>query len=469
LWASLCEKYIDYFDKVISLDSTSFFKEELLYKDFLALGEDALQKDAFEPVTILPGDTATIVYTSGTTTIPKGVELTQQNLFSMLQEGATRFRMNQSNRFLSVLPLAHILGRIMNLGMLLQGVSIYFLNDLTAILPVIKEVKPTHLVVVPRMLEKFYNTISERCKTGNFIKKKTGLWAFEYLNRFPGPSKNRFLDFLADRILGSKIRRLFGGHLQCFLSGSAKLDERLFNFFKNVGIPIAEGYGLTEACPAFSNTLEDNKMGTIGKPFSQMEIKISDEGEILLRGPTVMKGYYRNPGATAVAIKEGWLHTGDRGKLDEEGYLILQGRLSEKCKTSYGEFVDKPSLEELANQLPFVDFSTIICEDKPFVTCLLFPNYEALDNLKQQMDLRDLSYEEMLRMDLIHREIKRSLDAINLHLNPGERIRDYRFVFSKATVEGGELSPTLKARQKFIEQKYSDIINEMYPQSYWKT
>lgn len=465
-----CQKYIDNFDKIISLDASPFFQEELLYKDFIALGEDALSQNQFEPQLLSPDDTATIIYTSGTTAIPKGVELTQKNIFCMLDGALNRIKINNQDRFLSFLPLAHILGRLVNFAMLSKGIAVYYLSDITALLTSLKEVKPTVIAIVPRLVEKFYNTIQYKCGEGNPLRKTMATWAFNYLNRPYNDTSNVFAKFFADRILGCKIRKLFGNHLRVMVSGSAKLDEKYFNFFNNAGVPLLEGYGLTEACPGFLAALNANRVGKIGTRLEGVEAKISPEGELLLRGALVMKGYYLNPGATAAFIThDGWLHTGDQGKIDEEGFLTLQGRMSDKCKTSYGEFIDKPSLEELTNQLPFVDFSTIIGENRPFVTCLLFPDYDALDRLKKQMDLRNVTYEEMLRMDFIQREIKRSLEEINAHLNPGERIRDFRFVFNKASIEGGELSPTMKARHAFIEKKYTDLINEMYPKSYWES
>ena len=464
-----CERFVDYFEKVISLDVTPFFKEEFVFKDFIAFGADELKKEPFNPIEISPEDTATIIYTSGTTAIPKGVELTQKNIFSMLDSGIQPLKITKTDRYFSFLPLAHIFGRIVNLAMICEGIPVFYISDLSNLIPDMQGVKPTLMVIVPRLLEKFYNTIRHASGQGNYLKRKVGTWAFNYLDRPVNTPKNIFYVHLADWILGRQVRKIFGGHVRYFFSGSARLDEKIHDFFRHCGIPIIEGYGLTEACPACMNSLNAQRRGSIGKMLPGIELRIAENGELLLRGPTVMKGYFKNPAATALFLTpEGWLHTGDEGRVDEDGFVFLIGRLSEKCKTSYGEFINKPALEALANQLPMVEFSTIVGENKPFVTCLLFPNYEALDSLKQQMDLRDATYEELLNMDFIQREIKRSLENINAHLNPGERIRDFRFVYIKASIEGGELSPTLKARQEFIETKYADLIKEMYPTSMWE-
>ena len=459
----LAEKYLDYFERIISLDVTPFFKEQLLYQDLVDLGQKTIKQGTIDPVSISPTDTATIVYTSGTTGIPKGVELTHKNLVCQFENTEKWMDIRRGDRYLSILPLAHILGRNVAFTLLALGVSIYFLNDMALLLQTFQEVKPTLFTAVPRLFERLYNTIALKIEESNPLLRPFAKWA---LNRAKQQEPSAWSYGFANLILYSRIRKLFGGHIRFILSGGAPLSSHILNFFLNSGVLIVEGYGLTEACPVISNRPTEHLPGTIGKAMPSIEVQLSPSGEILLRGPVVMKGYYCNPQSTAAALdSEGWLHTGDQGFFDPRGFLHITGRISDKLKTSYGEFVDIPALEGLLGQLPFVDLAIAVVENRPFVTCLLFPNFDEIEKLKKQMDLRDLSVEEILRMDFIRREIDRSIQQINEHLNQWERVRGYRFIYHPASVETGELSASLKPRHHFIVEKYTAIIDEMYPLS----
>lgn len=459
----LTEKYMDYFERIISLDTTPFFKEQLLYQDLVDLGQKTLKQGALEPASISPSDTATIVYTSGTTGIPKGVELSHKNLVCQFENTEEWMDIRRGDRYLSILPLAHILGRNVNLTLLSLGVSIYYLNDMSLLIQTFQEVKPTLFTAVPRLFEKLYNTIVLKIQDANPLVRPFLKWA---LNRARQREPSPWTYGFGNLLLYSKIRKLFGGQIRCILSGGAPLNPHILNFFLNSNILLVEGYGLTEACPVISNRPVEHLPGTIGKAMPSIEVQLSPSGEILLRGPVVMKGYYCNPQSTAAALdSEGWLHTGDLGFFDPRGFLHITGRISDKLKTSYGEFVDIPALEALLAQLPFVDLAIAVVENRPFVTCLLFPNIEEIEKLKKQMELQDLSIEEILRMDFIRREIDRSIQQINEHLNQWERVRGYRFIYHQASVESGELSASFKPRHHFIIEKYNAIIDEMYPLS----
>lgn len=459
----LTERHMDYFERVISLDSSPFFKEELLYHDLLDLGNKTLKQHTLEPIPLKPNDTATIVYTSGTTGIPKGVELSHKNLVCQFENTEKWMDLHKGDRFLSILPLAHILGRNVNLTLLSLGISIYFLNDMTYLLQSFQDVKPTLFAGVPRLFEKMYNTIVKKIQDTNPLIRPLAKWA---LNRAREHNPSNWTYALGNFILYSKIKKMFGGKIRFMLSGGAPLNPLVLNFFINSGVLIIEGYGLTEACPVISNRPTENQPGTIGKPMPDIEIKLSPSGEIQIKGQVVMKCYFQNPHATAAILDtEGWLHTGDQGFFDPHGFLHMTGRISDKLKTSYGEFVDVPAVEELLKQLPFVDLAVAIVENRPFVTALLFPDFEEIEKLKKQMDLKDLGVEEILRMDFIRREVDRSIQQINEHLNQWERIRNYRFIYNPAKVETGELSLSFKPRHSFIIDKYSALIDEMYPVS----
>jgi len=459
----LTEKYTDYFERIISLDTTPFFKEQLLYQDLLDLGRKTIKQGGWNPKPVNPSDTATIVYTSGTIAIPKGVELTHKNLVCQFENTEKWMKIRQDDLYLSILPLAHILGRNVCLTLLALGVSIYFLNDMNVLVKSFNQIKPTLFTCVPRLLEKIYNTVVHKIKDANPIVRPFLKWA---LNRAREREVSAWSYPFARFILYSNVCKLFGGKMRCLLSGGAPLNPHILNFFIHCGIPVVEGYGLTEACPVISNRPGESAPGTIGKAMPGVEVQLSPSGEIMLRGDVVMKGYYRNPQSTAAVLdNDGWLHTGDQGFFDPAGFLHMTGRISDKLKTSYGEFVDIPVLEELLGQLPFVELAVAIVENRPFVTCLLFPNFDEIEKLKKQMDLGELSVEEILRMDFIKREIDRSIQQINEHLNQWERVRNYRFIYSKAAVESGELSGSYKPRHNFIIDKYQTIIDEMYPTS----
>lgn len=459
----ITEKYMDYFERIISLDPSPFFKEQLVYHDLIELGNKALKQGSEEFASVRGSDTATIVYTSGTTAIPKGVELTHRNMVCQFEATEGWMDIRKGDRFLSILPLAHILGRNVNLTLFALGISIYYLNDMSQLLQAFQEIKPTLFAAVPRLFEKIYHTIIQKVKETNFLVRPLVRWA---LNRGRERNPSKWSYPLGNLFLYSKIKKMFGGEIRCILSGGAPLNQHILYFFINSGIPIVEGYGLTEACPVISNRPNKNVPGTIGKAMPGVEVVLSPSGEILLRGDMVMKGYHRNPQATAIILdSDGWLHTGDQGFFDPGGFLHITGRISDKLKTSYGEFVDIPSLEDLLGQIPFVDLGIAVVENRPFVTCLLFPNLEDLEKIKIQMELKDLSIEDILRMDFIKREVDRSIQQINEHLNQWERIRNYRFVFNKATVESGELTVSFKPRHHFILDKYNSLIDEMYPLS----
>lgn len=455
----LAHKYKDQFRQIISLDPSSSYKNELLFKDLITQSTT----EPIEPNS--PDDIATIIYTSGTTSVPKGVELTHRNLVCQLAESQDRIEWNQSDRVLLFLPLSHIFGRLINYLMLISGGALYYLQDVRQLIPASKSSRPTSIVFVPRLLEKIIESVRQKIESSSAVKKSVGRWAFnlatqEKLNWF----ETHFCQPIADFLFYAKIRDLLGGKIKIAISGSARADPRNLHFFQRVGIPIIEGYGLTEACPVCTNSVKASQIGTLGLPFSNLEVKLSPNGELLIKGPHVMRGYYKSPELTKQAIdEEGWLHTGDICKKEEDGYYTFIGRASELCKTSYGDFIDLAKLEAELRMLPYVDYAVVLAEDRPFASALLFPNMEALDKIKERLGMHALSTEELLQLDFVKKEFERALEKVNARLNRGERVKSYRFVTNAATIEGGELSPSYKMRRKFTHDKYKRLIDEMYP------
>ncbi len=460
----ICHKQGNLFSHIISLDQTTEFPKEMFYKELFITQEFITAVSADEYLN-RPEDMASIVYTSGTSAEPKGVELTHRNMVHELPYSVEKVQMGMQDRFLHYLSQAHIFGRVLNLTLLLSNCSIYYVEEVSKILEESRSIQPTLIVLLPRMIEKLFNSISQKIETEHWPKRVLVRAAFQQAQQTERSWWTSILQPLFNSVLYNKIHHIYGDSLRFIITGSAKANPKLLTFFQNVGLPIVDGYGLTEACPAITNSIAEFKIGFIGKPMPEVEVKISDKGEILLRGPTVMRGYYKNPALNQSKIdSEGWFYTGDRGSINVEGYVTFEGRLNEVCKTSYGEFVDPHFLEEKLNQLAIVDSSIVIADDKPYVTCLLFIDKESVGLLKQRIGLPDLSDEETLKMDLVKKDFARNLEDINSHMDKGLGIRDYRFIFHKPSIEEGELTPSLKMRRFLIQSKFKGLIDDMYPQ-----
>ncbi len=384
-------------------------------------------------------DIATIIYTSGSTGRPKGVELTHKNFIAQVRSITKLFsELSPKDNVLSFLPIAHSFERTLMYFYISRGASIYFCPDISQIAKCLQEVEPTFMTTVPRLLEKMYTKIIEKSKTGFCIKKKIASWALERALHKP---KNIFADILVYK----KIKKLFGRKLRYLVSGGSPLPSDIYRFFVNIGIPLYQGYGLTEACPVITaNFVNRHKVGTVGPALPDVKIKINADGEICARGDNIMKGYHNLPEETKRAIDpDGWLHTGDRGVIDNEGYLTITGRIKELCKTSGGKYVSPVPIEDKLKKNTLIDMATIIADGKHFVSALLFIDPQKNNSL--------------LKNNLNH-----FIKNVNVTLNEWEQIREFRIIFDIPTVENGELTPTLKLRRKVIEEKYRDLINEMY-------
>ena len=295
------------------------------------------------------------------------------------------------------------------------------------------------------------------------MKRQLGQWAFDLANDEKESFYKHLFHPIADKILYHTLRESLGGSIKTVISGGAALNPHLNHFFHEVGIPIVEGWGMTEACPVTVNRVETNKIGTVGPGISNFQYKISPEGEVLIKGTGVMRGYYKNPEATALALDaEGWLHTGDKGEIDADGYLILQGRLKEMFKTSTGEYVVPVPIEQAIGKAPLIDAAMVVADGRKFASCLLFANKEVLESLKAAHNAQNLSDEEFLESDFVKQEMDKLFENLNQHLNHWEQIHAYRFIPHPPSIEAGELTPSMKIRRDVVTKKYQHLIDAMY-------
>ena len=347
--------------------------------------------------------------------------------------------------------------------MIAWGASIYYSNDYKNLGMICREVKPTAIVVVPRLLEKVYAKMADQVHYSDGIKRILGEWAFKLAKSDRCTFLQKILRPIADFLVFKKLRGALGGKIRIVISGGAALNPMLQSFFDAIGVPIYEGWGLTEACPVCVNIPGQKRLGSVGHPLHDQAIMISPQGEILIKGTLVTQGYYKHPELTAPAIdKEGWLHTGDRGSIDADGFLTISGRIKELYKTSTGEYVAPVPIEQAIGRYPLIDMSMIVADGKKFTSCLLFANLEVVAKIKAQRKVENMSDEAFLESDYIKGEMDRHIADVNKHLNHWEQVHAYCFILDPLTVQSGELTPSMKIRREVVAKKYKKIIDEMY-------
>ena len=389
-------------------------------------------------------DLATIVYTSGTSGNPKGVELTHANLISQIHATAENYHFEKEvDVAFSFLPLAHIFERMVMHFYLSRELSVYFADDVKNVGLLLKEVNPTVMTVVPRLLEKIFFKMKTKAMDGSFIKQALVSLAF-YRASTKDPGKEAtVLDRILDRLVYSKLHLAFGRDLRMPISGGAALSDMLYRFYLNIGISLYQGYGLTESSPVIaSNTPKHNKVGTCGQLFPGLEVKIGQEGELLARGKNIMQGYHNNKAATEEAIEaDGWLHTGDLANMDVQGYIILTGRKKELLKTSTGEFVSSVYIEQKVTSNGWFEFALVVADGKPYVVALLFVEAEWLGSLAKKMKSTPL---KVLDSKAFKGMTDKLIAKINKKLNHWEKIRAYKVISETSSIEDGFLTPSMK-------------------------
>lgn len=429
-------------------------------------GEDAVSPWDERAAAVRPEDVATLIYTSGSTGNPKGVALTHANIVSQLQAAAQRFPLDPArDSALSFLPLAHIFERMVSCFYLASGVSVHFAETPNHVGGNLRELRPTLMTVVPRFLEKALDKIQANARDGAGPVGALARAALHRAQERPEGEAPGWKDRLFERLVYRKIRAKMGGRLRLVICGSAPLDPRIALFFLNVGVQVYEGYGLTESAPVLTvNYPGSRRLGTVGQAFPGVEVRIAPDGEVLARGPNVMKGYYGLPEATRLALDaDGWLHTGDLGRLDADGFLSVTGRKKELLKTAGGKYVAPIPIETALATDRLVDAVVIVAEGRPYVTAIIFPDFDGLLAWKGEIDAGQAGEGgAFLRSPQVQERFEAIVNRVNEGLNSWERIRRFALADSPPTIESGELTPTLKLRRHAVEARYAAKIEAMY-------
>lgn len=418
---------------------------------------------------IRPEDLVTIIYTSGTTGNSKGVMLSHKNLVSNAISTSTAHHLGYGHRAMSFLPLCHVYERMMNYHFQYKGISIYYVENMGTVSEAIKEVRPHICNTVPRLLEKIYDNILAKGKDLSWIKKTIFFWAVSLGLRFRLHNSSAFYRFrlgIARKLIFSKWREALGGELVVMVSGGAALQSRLEKVFWAAGIPVIQGYGLTETSPVIAVNpfrIPEIRFGTVGPILENVEVKIADDGEILCRGVNVMIGYYKAPELTAEVIDaDGWFHTGDIGVFEEGKWLKITDRKKEMFKLSAGKYIAPQVIENKLKESIFIEQAMVIGENEKFASALLSPNFTFLHDwcAEHRIQFRDNS--DLIDMPEVVERYSREVREVNKSLGEHEQIKRFRLVTEEWTPQSGELSPTLKLRRNYLMNRYKDIISEIY-------
>lgn len=429
---------------------------------------DLFEKTALE---VKPDDVASIIYTSGTTGIPKGVILTHDNFTSNIKTLAFLVEFTHKDMVLSFLPLSHVLERMCTFAFLYKGCSIAYAESVETVADNLMEVQPHIMVSVPRLFEKIYAVVMDNVLESPALKRKIFFWAVktgkEYgkrkLQKQSIPGLLRLKRNLADKLVFSKIIEKTGGRVRFFVSGGAPLPKEIADFFYALGLVVLEGYGLTETSPVIAvNTFENMKFGTVGHPIPGIDVKIAEDGEILTKGPNVMKGYYKKEAETKEAFEGGWFHTGDIGHLDEDGFLVITDRKKDIIITSGGKNVAPQQIENLIKRSPYISNVVVTGSTRKFISALIVPDFGKLEEYARLLNITYKNKIELVKNKEIVSFILAEINKCTPNLAPYEKVKKIILLYREFEEDKGELTPTLKVKRKIVEEKYRDLIDSMY-------
>jgi long-chain acyl-CoA synthetase len=467
---NLIRKNLSNLKEVYSFDEIPGCKN---WKELLELGKDDSNQQEIEAIknTISTEDLATIIYTSGTTGKPKGVMLSHKNIVANVLGSEKQIPFDAGKtRAMSFLPICHIYERMVTYLYQYYGVGIYFAESIDKISDNIKEVHPNVMTVVPRLLEKVYEKIYAKGTELTGIKKKLFFWAIDLGERYEPDGANGFwYGFqlsIARKLIFSKWREALGGELNLMVSGSAALQPRLARMFAAAGIPVVEGYGLTETSPVIAvNDMRNRgfKVGTVGKVIENVEVKIAADGEILAKGPNVMMGYYKDPEKTAEVLQDGYFHTGDIGEIDSEGFLKITDRKKEMFKTSGGKYIAPQLIENAMKQSRFIEQIMVIGDGEKMPAAFIQPNFEFV---KEWAKLHNVDVgtdpKSIVANEKVVARINEEVEKINEKFGNWEKIKKVELTPEVWSIGGGELTPTLKLKRKQVLEKYKDLYKKIY-------
>jgi long-chain acyl-CoA synthetase len=420
---------------------------------------------------VRPEDEASLIYTSGTTGVPKGVILTHANFLSNVKSVSTIIEFSDKDTVLSFLPLSHVLERMVMFTYIFKGCRVGFAESLETVGENLLEIRPNIMVSVPRVFEKIYAKVIDNVLSSSAPKKRIFFWALKVGKEFGrrklnGEAIPRGLarkKNLAHKLVYSKIIEKTGGRVRFFVSGGAPLSKDIAEFFYALGLVILEGYGLTETSPVISvNTFDSLRLGTVGKPIPGIEVKIAPDGEILTRGPHVMKGYYKKEAETQEAFEGGWFHTGDIGRFDKDGFLVITDRKKDLIVTAGGKNVAPQPIENVLKTNPYISNAVVIGDRRRFVSALVVPNFDKIADYARSGGISFSSPAELVRNEQVINFLKAEIDRATPNLAQYERVKRIALLDRDFEIEKGEITPTLKVKRNIIEQKYKALIDSLY-------
>ncbi len=444
-------------------------------KEVFEKGKALDQKDPglFEKtaLAVKPDDVASIIYTSGTTGLPKGVILTHDNFMSNITEVLKIIDITEKDTVLSFLPLSHVLERMVTFGYVHQGCSIAYAESLETLGENLLEIRPHIMVNVPRVLEKIYAKVIDNVLASSSLKRKIFFWAVkvgkEYgkkmLNKEPVSGGLKFKRKVANKLVFSKIVAKTGGRVRFFVSGGAALAKDIAEFFYAIGIVVLEGYGLTETSPVISiNTFDNLRFGTVGKLLPGVEVKIAEDGEILAKGPNIMKGYYKMDVATAEVMDGDWLLTGDIGHLDDDGFLVITDRKKDIIVTAGGKNVAPQQIENLVKTNPYISNIVVVGDQRKFISALVIPEYEKLEEYAALNKIDFKSHADLAANEQIISFVESEIDRMTPNLASYEKVKKIVLLDREFEIDKGEITPSMKVKRNIVEDKYNKEINKLY-------
>jgi long-chain acyl-CoA synthetase len=474
----LMKKIKPVLEKVPSLKTVYTYNEvegEKNWMELVELGKSVAEKQQAPLKLVMeatkPEDLLTIIYTSGTTGRPKGVMLSHHNLLSNTLVTRPRLLVKHPERAISFLPLCHVYERMVNYIFQVNGIGIYYVENLAKIGDYIREIKPQIFNTVPRLLEKVYDNFIKRGKDLSGIKKAIYFWAVNIAHHYKHPLSNSWWyerkRRVADKLIYKHWRTGLGGNIKIIVSGGSALQTRLIRIFWAAGLPVFEGYGLTETSPVIAvndpRSLDRVRFGTVGPILENLEVKIAEDGEILCKGPTIMMGYYKDEEQTKETIDEdGWLYTGDIGVLEDDIFLKITDRKKEIFKNSAGKYIAPQVIENIMKESSFIEQAMVVGENEKFASALIAPSFDVLHFWATNHKVHFKDNKDLIHKKEIVQRMQKEVNKVNKRLGQVEQIKRFRLVCDSWSPDTGELSPTLKLKRKAIYAKYDHILREIY-------